>query len=378
MTGHGHALISQEKRYEMPYERIIDKDRRNASVRLYGGIGTDVDGNLLAHDIAEMDGMVDTVTLHINSPGGNVFDGLSIVSALLSAKAYISVVVDGIAASMAAVIAVCGDEVSMQDFGKLMIHDPYYLDSGKENLSKKELKALGSITDTLQRILSRRGCDRDKIAKLMREETWFSAEEALEAGLIDRIIVSERKKEFRGISPTDILDKVKNEYKPINKSKKSMKEIAKLLGLPEDATEEQITGKINELKNGIALREKALVDRYLEMGTKAGTVTDKNKEKLERLASADFDLFLDLVTATATSGTAEENKEENLTGKPAGEETGRLSDAISRLKSKGGSPQKTGKSWDYYQKNDPGYLDRLERENPEEFKRLLDEYENSL
>ena len=90
------------------YEHILDKEKRTITVRLYGLIGSDVDGNSLAHSIAEWGESpdIDIIRLRINSGGGNVFDGMSIVSALRSSRAVTHCYIDGVAASMAAVIAV--------------------------------------------------------------------------------------------------------------------------------------------------------------------------------------------------------------------------------------------------------------------------------
>ena len=99
----------------MAYELIENKEKREATIRMYGVIGRDVDGNRMAYDIANLDKEADTIHILINSDGGSVSQGLSVVSAILSAKAYIHAHVNGIAASMAAVIAISSDKVSMQD-----------------------------------------------------------------------------------------------------------------------------------------------------------------------------------------------------------------------------------------------------------------------
>ena len=66
------------------------------------------------------------IHIRMNSPGGNVFQGMSIVSAILSMNTPVCVHIDGIAASMAAVVAVAADRVGMMDFANMMIHDPYF------------------------------------------------------------------------------------------------------------------------------------------------------------------------------------------------------------------------------------------------------------
>lgn len=360
------------------YERIVNEGKKEASIRLYGQIGAEIDGNAVAHDLGDLGERMDTVFLYLNSPGGSVDGGFSIISAILHARAYIHVYVDGIAASMAAVIAVAADKVSMQDYAKLMIHDPFYSGRSTAKLSQKEVKALDSIKDSLRTVLSRRGCDKDKIASLMEEETWFSAEEAKAAGLIDEVISTPRKEEFKSLTITELMDRLINEYKP--KKSFNMNEIAKALGLPEDVTEAQIIAAIKEKNNSLAEMQNSLVDHYLTLGVKNGVVTEKNKEKMQRLAKADFSLFAEMMEAIEKE---EEGKteEETLTRKSPYPSPGRLSAALEEMKGAAGSGNgKTAgkKTYDWYQKHDPRALAALEKENPKEFNRLLDEYESNI
>ena len=85
-----------------------------------------------------MDGKYDTLDLHINSPGGDVTQGYSIISVILTMKTPINVYIVGIAASMAAVIAICGKNVYMYDYSRLMIHDPYFSGAETDKLTDKE------------------------------------------------------------------------------------------------------------------------------------------------------------------------------------------------------------------------------------------------
>lgn len=352
----------------MHYDYIIDNESRSVTFRVYGSIGGDIDANVLANTIAEVDdyGNVDTIIIRINSGGGNVIDGMSIVSVLRSCKAATACYVDGIAASMAAVIAVAADKLYMMDYAKIMIHDPYYAGGGK--LSPKERKALDNIKDMLKRVLSRKGIDQKEISTMMEQETWFSAEEALEKKLCDGIVESNRKNELSGLTTDKLMALINNEYQP---NIDDMKEIAKALGLPDNATEQQIIDKINELNNEQTRWRDQVINRMIASWEKSGIVTDKNKDRMMRLAKADFDLFCDMMESEATKATGK-------TEPPVVKiETVRLSQAIATLND-GKPANKSAKTWAWYQQNDPAYLDRLEKENPEEFNRLLDEYENSL
>lgn len=353
------------------YQRIVDKEKREATIALYGVIGQDIPGNQVALDIAAMDGSVDTINILINSDGGSVSEGLSIVSAILSARAYIHAFINGIAASMAAVIAVSADKVTMQDYAKMMIHNPFFEGKGSDKLSDRERKALDSITDTLRTILSRRGCGKEKIASLMSNETWFSAEEAKKEGLADEVVTTARKEELGNLSTSELMDKIMNENKINNQQTEQMKEIAKALGLPEDATGQQIIDAINETRKQAEEQRKWVIDTFIRLGEEKGVVTKENKERMTRLAKADISLFLEFV---------QDGKKEE--GKPAARQADaggqRLSKAISELRGKGAQAQKPERNWDWYQKNDPQALAEMERTDPDKFNRLLDEYEQSI
>lgn len=374
------SITNTNKRMPMSkYVDILNEVKREATMRLFGEIGGQIDANLFAQELAALDDMADTVHLHINSPGGDVISGLSIVSAMQSMRAFIHVHVDGIAASMAAVIAIAGDKISMQDYAKLMIHNPYPSDDSAE-INDKMRKALGSLTDTLQTILSRRGCKKEKIGSLMSAETWFTADEAKAEGLIDEIVTTPRKEEFKNLTTTELLTRIANEYKPVNNKDMDLTKIAAKLGLPATATEQQILDAIQAKETALAEQRNALVNHYLALGEKNGTVTDKNKERMKKLASADFDLFAEMVTDVQE----ESEKDKGLEGtngiKPTVQANGRLSAALGELKGKGAGSgaQANGKNWDWYQKNDIKALAAMEKENPALFKKLLDEYENSL
>ncbi len=368
------------------YISNVDKQKKEVTIRLFGMIGRDVDGNMFARELAAADEDADVINLHINSIGGDVVQGYSILSVMLNTKAHINVFVVGVAASMAAVIAVCGDKVHMYDYAKMMIHDPYFSGMDSSKLTPKEKKSLDSITDSLRVILSRRGKDKDQIAKLMKDETWFSAEEAKTAKLCDDVVSTRQSNQYSGLSVTDLMSRVSAEFSP-NNNNMDLKAIAKALGMAENATEQQIVDRINADKAKETARLKAVTDEYLERGVKSGLVTEKNKVKMVALANSDFDLFKDLVeeretakteTETATV-TVEVQEQGTTTAKSGMEGYTRLSAALAGLKQTATpAAAETKKTYDWYQKNDPIALAKMEKENPKQFKALLDAHEESF
>lgn len=136
---------------------------------------------------------------------------MSIVSAIMSMRTRVHVHVDGIAASMGAVIAVAADKVYMMDFAKMMVHDPYFLGPDSSKVTDKEVKMLAKLTDMLRQVLSRKGKNDEEMAKLMREETWFSADEAKDAGLCDEVVLSSRDK-YKNMAPLQLVAAIEADY----------------------------------------------------------------------------------------------------------------------------------------------------------------------
>jgi ATP-dependent Clp protease, protease subunit len=133
-------------------------------------------------------GSVAELAVRINSPGGSVFDGVAIYNALKRHDAVITVWVDGIAASIASMIAMAGDEVVMPENAMLMLHDPSAVVLGTAADMRAMAKALDKMTaGMVAAYRDKSGRDDAEIEALMRDETWLSAQEALELGLADRI-----------------------------------------------------------------------------------------------------------------------------------------------------------------------------------------------
>lgn len=129
------------------------------------------------------------VTLRINSPGGSVFGAQAMVAAMRAHGQPITAQIDSLAASAASVIAAEAAECVMSPGSMLMIHKAWgmTIGNGDDHLSAASLleKIDGQIADTYAR---RAGGDREKYMALMAAERWFSADEAVEAGLADRVI----------------------------------------------------------------------------------------------------------------------------------------------------------------------------------------------
>jgi ATP-dependent protease ClpP protease subunit len=137
--------------------------------------------------LAEL-GDVSSIELHINSPGGEVYEGIAILNMLRRHPARVTAVVDGLAASAASFIAVGADELVMAPNTELMVHDAWGIGIGPAS----EMHALGDRLDGISNNIASVYQDKagGQVADwraLMLAETWYSAAEAVEAGLADRI-----------------------------------------------------------------------------------------------------------------------------------------------------------------------------------------------
>lgn len=173
-----------------------DAKKKKADVYIYDVIGDTWDGTTarqFAQDLAAL-GEMDELTIFINSPGGVVTDGLAIYNTLVRNKAYKTIYVDGQAGSIASVVAMAGDKIITMKNASWMIHNPYMFTVGGAEELRRAANRLDSLRETIIAAYTDRanGKSTDKqFGKWMDEETWFSAAEALEAGLTDEVSTQE-------------------------------------------------------------------------------------------------------------------------------------------------------------------------------------------
>lgn len=167
---------------------VVNKTGPKATIRLYDVIGWPW---ITAEDIAsELDEITaDEIEVQIASPGGSVFEGIAIYNALRTHQAKIIVRVDSMAASVASVIAQAGDHRIMLTGSQMMIHEAWAFVIGYADELRHEADVLDQQTVIIASIYAERsGNDQDGFREMMEAETWFTAEEAVEAGLADEVV----------------------------------------------------------------------------------------------------------------------------------------------------------------------------------------------
>lgn len=166
-----------------------------ATATIYDEIG--MYGITASDFIAEL-GAVNTsrIDLRISSPGGEIFDGIAIHNALRAHSAYVTTYVDSLAASIASVIALAGDRVVMLPHSQMMIHDASGLCLGNAADMQEMADLLDRQSNNIAAIYAEKAGGRvDGWRKRMKSETWYTAKEAVEAGLADEVAKQTRKTE---------------------------------------------------------------------------------------------------------------------------------------------------------------------------------------
>ncbi|WP_105116722.1 head maturation protease, ClpP-related [Streptococcus suis] len=134
------------------------------------------------------------ITLWINSPGGDVFAAAQIYNMLMDYKGDVHVVIDGLAASAASVIAMAGTTVSMSPVAMMMIHNPWTVVQGEAKDMQKVIEMLGEIKESIINAYElRTGLSRTKLSHLMDSESWFNAKKAVELGFADKILFDKQE-----------------------------------------------------------------------------------------------------------------------------------------------------------------------------------------
>lgn len=172
---------------QSPANSQDSEDNSPVEISIYDEIGGyGVTAKQFAADIKKLKGQ--HIDLRINSVGGSVTEGAAIYNALKRHKGGLTVHIDGLAASMASVIAMAGEETRIAENALIMIHNPWSMTMGDADDLRKEADVLDKLKATLVNAYVRKsGQPRAAIEAMMDEEKWMDANEALALGFVDEI-----------------------------------------------------------------------------------------------------------------------------------------------------------------------------------------------
>lgn len=299
------------------------------TVYLYGEIGDYADvrcAQVAAELMAAAPGA--RINLRINSIGGEVYSGIAIYNAVLNSRADVHIYVDGVAASMAGVIALCGRPVEMSRYARLMLHSVSGGCYGNRQELERCLKEIAALEDSLADIIGRRlGLDAAAVKTKYFDGTdhWMTAEEALAGGFVDGIYDAERESEEEERESEELSASMSTEeiYTTINNrlriaaedktdNKMDLKELkkrarfagcadetaalaeidkleaeaAKVPGLEAKVTE--LEGKVADHEASIAAAAEAERKALLDAAEKDGRITAATRPTFENILKADM------------------------------------------------------------------------------------------
>ena len=300
------------------------KSNTQADILMYGSVSEW--GKVNAQDIhnhlqAAKSKGYEKVKFRLNCPGGSIFEGIAIISAIQNSGVEVSIAIDGLAASMAAVIIATVDDVEMAEGARLMIHQGMSGVMGQAWQMRESADLLDSLNRTLAEYFSKKtGKEKQWILDNWMadgKDKWFTAEEARDAKLIKRIIPGKAKP-----MPKEEATyyEMAAHYEQFFKNENTMnrEELIALLGLPATATDAEIKAAMadNKLKAEAAkpapaaataaapttdtsAADKALaIDGIVALG-KERCMTDNQLAALKVLAGVDVKAAMDLIPAKA-------------------------------------------------------------------------------
>lgn len=311
-------ICKKFQRMKQKFRNIIKGDGK-AIIMLYGevGEGRSVDSNRVVSELFALSDQGCKIEVRINSQGGDVFSGMAIYNALRQSKEDITIYIDGVAASIAGIIALCGKPLYMSPYAKLMLHNV----SGGTYGNAKELRQMADQMEVLQSnlatmIAGRLGMEADNVAKKYfdGQDHWITANEALDMKLVDGIYTMDEV-----ANPPTTTEGIYNyfnnrfDFKPQNNEEMALIDDIKTIPSFEDKTDSSaVLAHIRELENKatkMGILEKTVKtyrdelekarkeqdDALINEAVKAGKIGNEQVETFKNLLKSDRENTIKLI-----------------------------------------------------------------------------------
>lgn len=296
-----HFCRKRDGQMSGKFFNIIPSADSTACLLLYGYVGTDekVDSAAVVAELMSLEASYKHIDVRINSLGGEVFSGIAIYNALRQSRSDINIYVDGVAASIASIIALCGKPLHMSRFSRLMLHQV----SGGAYGTAKEMREAADTADNIQKTLCGMIAER---CHLTAEEVeskyfdgadhWITAQEALAMGLIDSIYDIDEAKPEEGLSNEAIYEftnrlsirpqksnnmafidelKKKDSFKDASTESQMLQHIDQLEN--EAAKVPALQNKVTELENQIKEQRKSAHETLVNQAVEDGRISNDRK-----------------------------------------------------------------------------------------------------
>lgn len=362
----------------LKYAKLTNEASKEYSILLHGVVGVDIDCIAVAKEIKFLnESGANKITQHINSIGGYINDGFSIVSANLNSKATIETINEGTADSMALVILASGDKghrIAM-DYSTGIIHDPLIGGVTLEDVADIKLKSF--MQNTKEQLVTifenTTGKSRDEISAAMKEELMLTSSQLLEFGIVDSVKTSKKQPKIKtnasAIQRMAACSEFINTQKMEIEYKEQFENVSSKLKATNEALE---TTKAENV---------TLLDKVKDLEA-------KNSENEAKLAEFQKSAIASAVNNAINSGKFEETQREFLTNQATKDLEGFV-EMVSNIKDpqlratdiingKAGDDQEDENDtrkwdWEMWEKKDPHGLALMEETNPERYQKLYSE-----
>jgi len=382
---------------------------KTVEILLYGDVGneTGINGDMIARQIQDYNnqGDIDLIVERINSNGGQVTNGFSVVAANLNSNTEIHTYNDGIAASMAGVILLTGNKVFAADYSQLMLHEPSLWMETIETTKDEKVKAgLTAIRDGLSKIIQNRtGKAKEEIDQILKDETWFDAKRAKRQGFVDEVVNFAKKPNIKSsISVDELMAEVTAFYKKediqteiieftnINNTDMELKKVENLkmfnafLGINENAGEVDMFKEVQKIVASNKDLTKDVADKNAEITALTdgkSVLKDELKGYKEAAEASQKDKVDLLLTSAVEAGKITEDAKEDYRNIAENGENGfeyakKVIEKIKPYQSISGKikpdakkvERKDGKTWNDYHKS--GELANIKENDPEFYAEL--------
>ena len=291
---------------------IVPAGNGRASIMLYGEIGGEegVNPERIVSEMAWLSGEYPMIDVHINSMGGEVFAGIAIFNALKDCPSIVNIYVDGLAASIAGVIALCGKPLHMSRFSRLMLHSVSGACAGCARDMRECADLIEGLEGTLADMISSKcGMPSEEVKTRFFDgkEHWFTAEEASRIGLCDDIYDVAGADALGAVPTNEQIYQFMNKLSTKSPKPNKMEFIDKIKALDEkfkDLTEDAIVASVKSLNNEAAKVEalqakiaqleaenkaskEAAVEAFLNQAVADGRIKADQKDNYRKLMDAD-------------------------------------------------------------------------------------------
>lgn len=297
----------------MTIKNILNE--KTASLLLYGEISDEGgDGKIASRDVVNelmyLDGNYENLNIRINSVGGDVYPGIAIFNAIRQCRSNVTIYIDGIAGSIAGVIALCGRRVEMSRYARMMLHNVSGGCFGNKKDLQDMISTIESLEDTIAEIIgTRSGKDKEEVKSTYFDGTdhWLKADEALGLGLIDAIYDVEPIPEESSMEDIYRIftNRLELEQQPQNPDKMKLEDVRKIPRFANCADEAAVMAMLGEtarkadkaddlekengeLKEQLQQQEEERIETTVTEAVTDGRIGADQKDTYKNILKADF------------------------------------------------------------------------------------------